>query len=544
MKPSAGSLAQPNPPAPSSPPTIARSAASAGAATMTSRILGVVREQVLASLFGAGNAMDAFNVAFRIPNLVRDLFAEGAMSAAFVPTFTRTLTNDGRERAWRLGNSVLNLLVVITGVLVILGIVFAVPLVTAFAGEFRNVPGKLELTILLTRIMLPFLTMVAVAAAVMGMLNSLHTFFIPALSPAMFNVATILCALTLVPVMPRFGLPGIAAIAIGTLVGGLAQVALQWPQLRREGFTYRPTLDWHDAGLRRVLVLMGPGTIGVAAMQVNVFVNTLLATGAGTGAVSWLNYAFRLMYLPIGLFGVSIATATLPAVSRHAARQDTAAVRTTIADGMSLMMTLNVPATFGLMVLAAPIVRLIFERGAFTAADTMSTAAALQFYAIGLVGYSVVRIIAPTFYALGQNRIPVAVSIATMLFNAGLNIILVRTVGFRGLALGTSIAAVFNGALLLFLLRRHLGGIEGRRIAASMSRIVIASALMAVAAAAADAWLPALIPGPGLLPQLARLCLDIATALAVLAGAAHLLRIPEFQQGAALVTQRLSRRLE
>ena len=210
---------------------------------MTSRILGVVREQVLASLFGAGNAMDAFNVAFRIPNLVRDLFAEGAMSAAFVPTFTRTLTNDGRERAWRLGNSVLNLLVVITGVLVILGIVFTVPLVTAFAGDFRNVPGKLELTVLLTRMMLPFLTMVAVAAAVMGMLNSLHTFFIPALSPAMFNVATILCALTLVPVMPRFGLPGIAAIAIGTLVGGLAQVALQWPRLRREGFNYRPTLE-------------------------------------------------------------------------------------------------------------------------------------------------------------------------------------------------------------------------------------------------------------------------------------------------------------
>ena len=511
---------------------------------MTSRILGVVREQVLASLFGAGNAMDAFNVAFRIPNLVRDLFAEGAMSAAFVPTFTRTLTTDGRERAWRLGNSVVNMLVIITGVLVILGIVFAAPLVTAFAGDFRSVPGKLELTVLLTRIMLPFLTMVAVAAAVMGMLNSLHAFFIPALSPAMFNVATILCALTLVPVMPRFGLPGIAAIAIGTLVGGLAQVALQWPQLRREGFTWRPTLDWHDAGLRRVLVLMGPGTIGVAAMQVNVFVNTLLATGAGTGAVSWLNYAFRLMYLPIGLFGVSIATATLPAVSRHAARQDTAAVRTTIADGMSLMMMLNIPATFGLLVLAAPIVRLIFERGAFTSADTMATAAALQFYAIGLVGYSVVRIVAPTFYALGQNRIPVVVSIATMLVNAGLNIILVRTVGVRGLALGTSIAAVFNGALLLYLLRRHLGGIEGGRMAASMSRIVIASVLMAVAAAAADAWLPALIPGPGLLPQLVRLSLDIVSALAVLAGAAHLLRIPEFQRGAALVTQGLLRRRE
>jgi putative peptidoglycan lipid II flippase len=542
MKPSAGSLAQPNSPPPSTSSTIARSAASAGAATMTSRILGVVREQVLAAMFGAGNAMDAYNVAFRIPNLVRDLFAEGAMSAAFVPTFTRKLTTDGTESAWRLGNYVINALIVITGVLVILGIVFAEPLVTAFAGEYRDVPGKLELTVLLTRIMLPFLTLVAIAAAVMGMLNSLHKFFIPALSPAMFNVGTIVCALTLVPLMPRFGLPPIAAIAIGTIVGGVAQLALQWPLLRREGFAYRPLLRWRDDGLQRVLVLMGPGTIGVAATQVNVFVNTVLATGAGTGAVSWLNFAFRLMYLPIGLFGVSIATATLPAVSRHAARQDTAAVRSTIADGMSLMMMLNVPATIGLIVLATPIVRVIFQRGAFTPADTAATAAALQLYALGLLGYSVVRIVSPTFYALGQNRTPVKVSVATVLFNAALNIMLVRSFGYRGLALGTSIAALFNAAILLFLLRRQLAGLDGGRILASMIRIVIASALMGAAAAAVDAWLPSLLPGRGLAPQVIRLSLAIAAALAVLAAAAHLLRIREFQQGASMITRRLSRK--
>lgn len=509
---------------------------------MTSRILGVVREQVLAAMFGAGNAMDAYNVAFRIPNLVRDLFAEGAMSAAFVPTFTRALTTDGKPRAWRLGNYVINALIVITGGLVILGILFAEPLVTAFAGEYRGVPGKLELTVLLTRIMLPFLTMVAIAAAVMGMLNSLHTFFIPALSPAMFNVATIVCALTLVPLMPRFGLPAIAAIAIGTLLGGALQLALQWPLLRREGFSYRPILHWHDEGLRRVLVLMGPGTIGVAATQVNVFVNTVLATGAGTGAVSWLNYAFRLMYLPIGIFGVSIATATLPSVSRHAARQDTAAVRATIADGMSLMMMLNVPATFGLVVLAGPIVRLLFERGAFTAADTAATAAALQFYALGLLGYSIVRIVSPTFYALGQNRTPVKVSVATVLFNAALNVVLVRTMGYRGLALGTSIAALFNASLLLFLLRRQLAGLEGGRIAAATARIAVASALMAAAAGAADMWLPAVIPGTRVVPQLIRLSLSIGAALAVLAGSAYALRIREFRQGVALITRRLSRK--
>ena len=509
---------------------------------MTSRILGVVREQVLAALFGAGNAMDAYNVAFRIPNLVRDLFAEGAMSAAFVPTFTKKLAADGKEPAWRLGNYVINALIVITGILVVLGMVFAEPLVTAFAGEYREVPGKLELTVLLTRIMLPFLTFVAIAAAVMGMLNSLHRFFIPALSPAMFNVATIVCAFTLVPLLPRFGWPPIAAIAIGTLVGGVAQLALQWPLLRREGFSYRPALKWSDEGLRRVLVLMGPGTIGVAATQVNVFVNTVLATSEGTGAVSWLNFAFRLMYLPIGLFGVSIATATLPAVSRHAAQEDKAAVRNTIADSMSLMLMLNVPATFGLLVLATPIVRLIFERGAFTPADTAATAAALQLYALGLLGYSVVRIVSPAFYALGEARTPVKVSVATVLFNAALNIALVRAVGYRGLALGTSIAALFNATLLLILLRRHLDGLEGGRVLGSMLRIVVASALMGAAAYATDAWLLAVVPGDGLIPQVIRLGASIGVALLVLALAAHVLHIREFRRGMAMLTRRLSRK--
>ena len=508
---------------------------------MASRILGVVREQVLAALFGAGNAMDAYNVAFRIPNLVRDLFAEGAMSSAFVPTFTRQLTTSGKEAAWRLGNNIVNALIVITGLVVLLGIVFAEPIVTAFAGDYAAVPGKLELTILLTRIMLPFLVFVALAAALMGMLNSLHQFFIPALSPAMFNVATIVCALVLVPIMPGLGLPPIAAIAIGTLVGGVAQLTLQWPLLRRQGFSYRPILDWRDAGLRRVLTLMGPGTIGLAATQINVFVNTVLATGEGTGAVSFLNFAFRLMYLPIGLFGVSIGTATLPAVSRHAAEHNHAAVRSTIADSMTLMMLLNVPATIGLMVLATPIVRVIFERGAFTPDATVATAAALRFYAIGLLGYSVVRIASPTFYAIGENRTPVKVSVATVIVNAGLNIMLVRVMGFRGLALGTSIAALFNAALLMILLRRKLQGIEGGRVLASFLRILVASAAMGAAAAGVDIALGVWLPGPSLVLQIVRLSAAIGVALAVLAAGAHLLRIREFGQAVALVTRKLKR---
>ncbi len=508
---------------------------------MTSRILGVVREQVLAALFGAGNAMDAYNVAYRIPNLVRDLFAEGAMSSAFVPTFTRHLAQAGKPSAWRLANNVINGLIVITGILVVIGIVFAEPLVGLFAGAYRAVPGKLELTVSLTRLMLPFLTFVAVAAACMGMLNSLHRFFIPALSPAMYNVATITCALLLVPLMPALGFPPIAGIAVGSLVGGAAQLALQWPVLRREGYAYRPTLDWHDESLRRVLILMGPGTLGLAATQVNVFVNTVLATGEGTGAVSWLNYAFRLMYLPIGLFGISIATATLPAVSRHAADNDDAGVRTTVADGLSLMLMLNVPATVGLMVLAVPIVRVIFERSAFTAADTLATAAALQFYALGLVGYSIVRISSPVFYALQQNRTPVMVSVATVAVNAVLNLALVRVMGFRGLALGTSIAALFNAVVLIVLLRRSLDGIEGRRIIGSLGKITAASLVMGAVCVAVDAAGMRWLPGQGLGVQVIRLAVTIAASLGTLAAAAHALHIREFRESVALVSRRLRR---
>ena len=235
-----------------------------------------------------------------------------------------------------------------------------------FAEDYSSVPGKLELTILLTRIMLPFLTLVAVAAAFMGMLNSLNRFFVPALSPAMFNVASILCAIVLVPLMPQVGLPPIAAMAIGVLIGGIGQVLIQWPALRKEGYGYRPLLDVREPGLRQVLILMGPGTLGLAATQINVFVNTVLATGEGTGAVSWLNYAFRLMYLPLGIFGVSIATAAMPAIARHAAREDVPGMRHEVASGIAMMTVLNMPATLGLIVLARPIVAMLFERGAFT----------------------------------------------------------------------------------------------------------------------------------------------------------------------------------
>ena len=526
---------------PDSSPRLARSAGVFGLATITSRILGLVRDQVLAFYFGAGDANDAFRVASRIPNLVRDLFAEGAMSAAFVPTFTRQLTLHGRDRAWHLASSVINALLIVTGVLVAAGIVFAEPLVRLFASDFSEVPGKLELTIYLTRIVFPFLTMVAVAAALMGMLNSLGYFFIPALSPAMFNVAVIVISVTLIPIAPSLGLQPITIVALATLAGGLGQLAIQWPPLIREGFRYRPVLDVKDEGLHRVLLLMGPGTIGMAATQINVFVNTVLATGEGTGAVSWLDFAFRLMYLPIGLFGVSIATAATPAISRMVAEQDFARIRSTLANALGLMLFLNVPAAVGLIVLAQPIVAVIFEHGEFTAADTMATAAALQLYAIGLVGYSIVRIISPTFYALQRSRVPVMVSAGSVLVNVALNLALVRMMGYRGLALGTSITAILNATVQLFLLRREIGGINGTRIVTSLARVLIAAAVMGAATVGSYATLEDLMPGDALPAQILRLLIVISISLVVLVASAQLLRIPEYADARDLVLGKLRR---
>jgi putative peptidoglycan lipid II flippase len=521
---------------------------------MTSRVLGLVRDQVLSHYFGASDAMDAYRVGFRFPNLFRDLFAEGAMSAAFVPTFTRHLAESGKPSAWRLGNLLITTLIVVTGTIALLGVVFADPLVAALAGKYAAVPGKLELTIALTRIMFPVLILVAVAAAAMGMLNSLRHFFIPALSPAMFNVVTIAAAVLVVPSVLPGGAnaePGtlslddltapIIVIAVSTVLGGVAQIALQLPTLLREGFRVRPLLDWSDPGLRRVLLLMGPGTLGLAATQVNVMVNMFLATGEGTGAQTWLDLAFRLMYLPIGLFGVSIATAVLPAISRHVVAHDVRASRDTTADGLALMMALNVPATVGLIVLSVPIVRVIFEHGQFLPRDTLATAAALRFYALGLVGYSVVRIASPIFYALGKNRIPVVVSVITLLENAGLNIVLVVVMGYRGLALGTSIAAIINAIVLFVLLHRALGGLNEGRLLSSFVRIVLASAVMGGVAILTDQWLSTVLPPP-ITWQIVQVTVDIGAALAALAIAAWLLRIREFHDSMGMVFRRFRRR--
>ena len=517
-------------------------AASAGLiafATATSRVLGLVRDQVLAYYFGAGHAMDAYNVAFRIPNLLRDLFAEGAMSAALVPTFTRARL-ESEEGAWRLGRLVITALSLVTLVLAILGMVFSRPLVSLFAEHYAAVPGKLELATALARTMFPFLPMVALAAACMGMLNALRRFFVPAMSPAMFNVGSIVTLVVLVPVFQRVGVHPIYAAAVGTLVGGLGQVGLQWAVLRHEGFRFRPAIDTRDPRLREVLALMVPGMIGLAAVQVNVLVNMLLATSQGAGAISWLGYAFRLMYMPIGLFGLSVATAAIPSISTHAAKGDLAGIRGTLSSGLRMMLMLNVPATVGLIVLARPIVSLLFERGSFSPADTAATAAALVWYAPGLVGYSAVKIAVPTFYALRDSRTPVLISAFSVGINLAINLSLVQVLGYRGLALGTAAAAVINGGVLLFMLRKRLEGFDEGRIGLALFKILVASAVMGLAVWTTEHALERTLTGTATLARLVRVLVEIAAGLGTLAAAARLLRIAEFSEAFRAVAAKVS----
>ncbi len=486
----------------SQPPSVARSARTVSFAVLGSRLLGLVREQVLASIFGASREFDAFVTAFRIPNLLRDLFAEGALSAAFVTTFSQKLTSEGEESAWRLANLVLNALLVVLGVITVIGIIFAPVVVNLIAPGFQQIPGKTELTVRLTRIMFPFLLLVAMAALAMGMLNSKHKFGVPASASMMFNIGSIVGGVGLAfALAPNFlhdttQLPrAMVGISIGTLIGGAMQWLVQVPSLRAVGYHYQPLLDWHDPAFRQVVRLVGPSVLGVAAVQINVFTDNWFASFFGNGAVTFLNCAFRLMQFPIGLFGVAIGVATLPTVSAHIARGNTGEFRKTLARSIRLAFFLCIPAACGLAVLAKPVVAVVYQHGRFSAEATAQTAFCLQAFAVGLAGYAAIKVIAPTFYALGDSRTPMYISIASIVTNAGLDYVFAMpakftiagvpfpmNMGTPGVALSTSVVALVNFFLLLVFMRRKIQRIEAGALWRSLLRIGLASLAMSAAA--------------------------------------------------------------
>ncbi|MFZ2957468.1 MAG: murein biosynthesis integral membrane protein MurJ [Candidatus Ozemobacteraceae bacterium] len=448
-----------------------------GVATFLSRIAGLVREQAFAFFFGAGVWTDAFNVAFRIPNLLRDLFAEGAMSAAFIPTFNQVLRNEGRERAFRLLRLTLSALFVIVGLLCVVGVIFAPNIVEILAPRFAENPAKFAVTVLMTRIMFPFLLCIAWAAAAMGTLNSLGEFFVPAIAPVFLNLAMIAAGFTLCPLAVSFGYPAVTGMAVGALIGGFLQMAVQFPALRRAGFRFGIAFAPRDPGLRNILLLVIPGTIGLAATQVNVAISTILATTQGDGAVSWLGYAFRIMQLPLGIFGVAVAQATLPVISRQVAVQDTAGMKTTLVESLKLTGFINIAATTALIALAEPIIRLLFEHGRFSAPDTAATVLALQAYAVGLFFFSAIKVLGPAFYAIKDPRTPVLASMLSVGVNIGLNLAMIRPFGYWGLALGSSLAAGVNAAFLWGRLGKRLGSFSGTGVLVSLAKTLVASTI-------------------------------------------------------------------
>src|SRR3989440_2153392 len=456
-----------------------RAAGVVGLAVVCSRVVGLAREQIFAALFGGGRVMDAFTIAFRIPNLLRDLFAEGALSTAFVTVFSRTAALQGTAAAWRLADKVATLTAVSLSAITVTGIATAPWLVAALAPGFD--PGKAVLTVTLTRIMYPFILLVSLAALVMGMLNARNVFGMPAMASSFFNLGSIVSGVLLGYWLdPHFGARAILGLAIGTLVGGTLQLVVQLPALRRAGHSFHPDFHWRDPGVRSILRLMGPSVIAASTTQLNVLVNSVFASQLGDGPTFWLTVAFRLMQLPLGIFGVALGTVALPLLARMAATGNTEAFRSELARGMRLTFLMTIPASVGLMMLAEPIISVLYQHGRFGAHETAEAAGALRFYAIGLCGYAALKVLVNAFYALDRRKTPMVVSFLAVGLNLLLNWIFTLHLGWghRGLAFSTACIATTNFLILYGLMRRHLGYLESRAMLKLLLRIAIASTVL------------------------------------------------------------------
>lgn len=436
-----------------------------GLAVIGSRILGLVRETIIAGMFGAGKHLDAFLAAFQIPNLLRDMFAEGALSSAFTTVFTRTNEKEGEKPSWRLTSLLFSTVILLLGGICILGVI-ASPLIVELTNfGFHAIPGKFSLTVDLTRIMFPFIIFVSLAAVVMGILNARHVFGLPASASTVFNFVSIVAGVGLAFLLdpqtdwrhPHFTEKALYGLSLGVLLGGIAQMGMQLPTLYKLGFRFRWNIDFSDPKLREVWSLMWPGVIAAGTIQINVLINGMFSSQID-GARSWLSCAFRIVHFPIGVFGVAIATAILPAVARCHARQDLKAFGKTVEEGLRLTAFLTVPASIGLLVLGPDIIRLVYQHGAFTADDTAQTGLTLQAYTLGLAAYSAIRVLTPCFAALGKPRIPLKVSLVAIVLNLVVNFIMVKRLGMEqiGLAMSTATIALVNCAQLVFHLRKHV----------------------------------------------------------------------------------------
>ncbi len=518
------------------------------AAVMLSRVLGLGREMMFAGLFGGSKWMDCFYLAFKVPNLLRDLFAEGALSQAFVTTFSKKVKSDGPENAWVLANRMMTLAAVFMSVVTLIGIALApwiVDLLTSLSrsGETPRVydAEEISLTVEMVRVMYPFIALVSLSALVMGMLNARDVFGMPALASCFFNIGSMAGGAAIGYWMdPSWGPRSLVGFSWGVVIGGIAQLVCQFPALRAVGYRFAADFKWNDSGVRKILTLMAPAVIAASVTQVNVAVNAMFAYGVGEGAVSWLTWAFRLMQLPIGVFGVAVATVTLPALSRAAIGGIGDDFGPTLGKGLKLVVFLVFPATVGLVMLAGPIVSLIYERGDFSVQDRMATVGALQAYGYGLLFYAALKVLQPAFYAIDKRWFPMIASIMALVVNIGCNytFVFVFKWGHESLALTTSIVASMNFLFLYLMMTRHAGNIGTKGLVVSFLKTGVATAVMGGLCFAANRYLFADV---GQMPVLQKV-IYLGGVVGVSAGAyflvAKLLRVEEVSDMLSLVKRK------
>jgi len=521
------------------------------AAVMASRILGLVRDMIFAALFGSSWLMDCFNLAFRVPNLLRDLFAEGALSQAFVTTFSKRLKSDGDESAWMLANKMMTLTAVFMSGVSLLGILAApwiVDLLTSFSRTGATAraydPYQIELMVTMVRIMYPFILLLSLAALVMGMLNAKNVFGMPALSSCFFNIGSMVGGAAIGYWMdPSWGARSLIGFSIGVLIGGFAQLVCQFPALSRAGYRFVADFNWKDSGVRQVLKLMAPAVISASVVQINVVVNSMFAYGVAEGAVSSLGYAFRLMQLPIGVFGVAVATVTLPALSRAAVGGISPEFCPTLGKGLRLVIFLVLPSTIGLALLAHPIISLLFERGAFDEYDRLQTAGALQAYGYGLLFYAGLKVLQPAFYAIDKRWMPMFVSFLALAMNLGLNYLFVFVFGWghESLALTTSIVAAVNFLILYIAMQKFAGDPGTTGLIKLLVKLGIAGGLMGGLCIAANRFLFTDLTELSFVLKAIYLALTIGAGAAVYFVVAKLLRVSEAEEALGMVMRKLRR---
>lgn len=524
--------------------SVAKSAGIVSIAVMFSRVLGLVREMVFANFFGAGFLMDAYVVAFRIPNVLRDLFAEGALSAAFVKVFTDYQINKSEGEAWRLASLIFNALAVVLSIICIIGILLSNQFINLIADGFS--PEKAHLAVIMTQIMFPFILLVALAAVAMGVLNTKGVFGVPASASTVFNIVSVIFGLIIAywlaggmwsKAMDKNAVPpdsaqwAIIGMSIGTLIGGAAQLIMQIPSLYKVGFRFMPVLSFADEGVKKVMYLMAPAIIGTSAVQVNVLINTFFVSGI-EGAQGWLSYSFRLMQFPIGIFGVAIGTASVPVLSRMASEGKFVDFRNTLSSSLNLVFLLTLPSACGLIVLGEPIIRLIYQRGQFDAADTSMTAFALAGYSVGLTGYAAIKVLSPAFYAMSDAKTPMIIALVSIVINA------LASIGFRelfapfgyghaGVALATSVVALVNFFALAIIMRLKIKRLNGKEIFTSFVKIAAASAVMSAVCYVSYHFLHSSLGAKTFIYKLVETFIPIALGGAVFVLAAKLVGVSE-----------------